>query len=684
MELCNGNGFSKILSGVGKPLLMDKMTRERCLKKSGKLDFARVLVEVVADDELPNTLEIAYPQLGNRPARVGKLEVKYQWKPPLCTHCKTFGHPTLASKARPRTEAEIAAKELKAAGKGEVLVTKMSNTENNDNDGFATVGRKNRPVVNNGNVNQSNDMSRNSSGNFFHNKGAQRFARQNFGSMKQSFSVQGPNQQSKSNGVNQQRSQFKQKGVLGVQKVVQQNKNVKFVPKGSLVQKPELYSKYNSDFWPKVLVKGSGSNSSVGALVENVPVTNSFDVLGDCDMVDKENALDASESAEYEDVIWPKLRMEVENVMKSGKYPSMKVKMRWSLSQLDNFYKNCEKFGMEPYIDEDVGTEDEGMAMEEKRMEGIKMKLFKMTLKAFSWNVRGLNNDPNQKQVTDLLSDGSYSFCGLLETKARPRTEEEIAAKELKAAGKGEVLVTKMSNTENNDNDGFATVGRKNRPVVNNGNANQSNDMSRNSSGNFFHNKGAQRFARQNFGSMKQSFSGQGPNQQSKSNGVKQQRSQFKQKGVLGVQKVVQQNKNVKFVPKGSLVQKPELYSKYNSDFRPKVLVKGSGSNSSIGALVENVPVTNSFDVLGDCDMVDKENALDASESAEYEDVIWPKLRMEVENVMKSENIFDSDRNVEYDNSTNEDSDFNLDDVVEVATRSPKVRKDLAGDNSGI
>ncbi|GKF85763.1 hypothetical protein Tco_0253590, partial [Tanacetum coccineum] len=100
------------------------------------------------------------------------------------------------------------------------------------------------------------------------------------------------------------------------------------------------------------------------ALVEDVPVTNSFHVLGNCDMVDKQNALDASESAEYEDVIWPKLKMEVENLMKSGKYPSAKVKMGWSLSQLDYFYKNCEKFGMEPYSDEDVGIEDEGMAME--------------------------------------------------------------------------------------------------------------------------------------------------------------------------------------------------------------------------------------------------------------------------------------------------------------------------------
>ena len=46
MELCNGNGIGKIMSGVGKPIVMDRMTKERCLKKAGKLDCARVLVEV--------------------------------------------------------------------------------------------------------------------------------------------------------------------------------------------------------------------------------------------------------------------------------------------------------------------------------------------------------------------------------------------------------------------------------------------------------------------------------------------------------------------------------------------------------------------------------------------------------------------------------------------------------------
>ncbi|GJX75383.1 hypothetical protein Tco_0313978 [Tanacetum coccineum] len=145
MELYNGCGIGKIMSGVGKPLLMDKMTRERCLKKAGKMDFARVLVEVSAEDDLPNILEIEYPPLGIRPARVGKLEVKYQWRPPLCTHCKTFGHSILSCKVRPRTEEEIAAKAIKDAIKlnNPVVAEKKVDID----EGFVTVGRKNRPMA---------------------------------------------------------------------------------------------------------------------------------------------------------------------------------------------------------------------------------------------------------------------------------------------------------------------------------------------------------------------------------------------------------------------------------------------------------------------------------------------------------------------------------------------------------
>ncbi|GJV61882.1 hypothetical protein Tco_1467982 [Tanacetum coccineum] len=84
------------------------LTKERCLNKSGKLDFARVLMEVSSKEELHHTLVITYPAMGDKPARVGRVAVKYQWQPPLCTHCKTFGHSTSVCKSRPRFEEEMA------------------------------------------------------------------------------------------------------------------------------------------------------------------------------------------------------------------------------------------------------------------------------------------------------------------------------------------------------------------------------------------------------------------------------------------------------------------------------------------------------------------------------------------------------------------------------------------------
>ncbi|PWA79361.1 hypothetical protein CTI12_AA209290 [Artemisia annua] len=113
------------MTGVGRPMLMDKMTKERCLIKAGKLDFSRVLVEVSAEEELPNVLEISYPPLGNTPARVGKLDVK------------------------PRTQEEIAAQVIKEAIRVQVPVGSKGKDVVVDEEGFSTMGKKNRSVVNN-------------------------------------------------------------------------------------------------------------------------------------------------------------------------------------------------------------------------------------------------------------------------------------------------------------------------------------------------------------------------------------------------------------------------------------------------------------------------------------------------------------------------------------------------------
>ncbi|GJS82596.1 hypothetical protein Tco_0749137 [Tanacetum coccineum] len=228
MKLCNGSGIGKIMSGVGKPLLMDKMTRERCLKKSCKMDFARVLVEVSAEDDLPNIIEIEYLPLGNRHARVGKLEVKYQWRPPLCMHCKTFGHTTLSCKVRPKPKEEIAAKTIKNAFKLNSFVSNDKNVEVDD--GFVTMGRKNKPME---------SYSRPSSGDGvgIHVKNANNILGDKFS---QSTSVKKPSIISSSKSLYQTSKQ--------------------------------------SNFQPKVLVRGSNSNSNLVS-DETIPVKSSFSIL---------------------------------------------------------------------------------------------------------------------------------------------------------------------------------------------------------------------------------------------------------------------------------------------------------------------------------------------------------------------------------------------------------------------
>ncbi|PWA75843.1 hypothetical protein CTI12_AA240690 [Artemisia annua] len=325
MELCNGNGIGKIMSGVGKPMIMDKMTRERCLKKAGKLDFARVLVEVNANEDLPSVLEIEYPPLGNRPARVGKLDVKYQWKPPLCTHCKTFGHSTLACKVRPRTIEEEAVKNASVNNK--VGMDSKSNDKGKSkvDDGFVTVGRNNKPVVS---ANASNDG--------LHNRNHQ--------SKNGQYSVTRGinNKQSTSNGgygkggnmrnsigFTQTRTQPKVKGNSGGVRMAKHRGNVygnnlgdkeKSGNKPSKSQykpasRPQSLQELSKDpnFKPKVLFRGSSSkNSSESAINESIPLNNSYQALKDVDMEQCIVEKNVAEKDDFLNSVWPGLKEEVD------------------------------------------------------------------------------------------------------------------------------------------------------------------------------------------------------------------------------------------------------------------------------------------------------------------------------------------------------------------------------------
>ncbi|KAJ0954854.1 putative transcription factor interactor and regulator CCHC(Zn) family [Helianthus annuus] len=137
------------MSGMGEPKLMDKLTLERCANQTGKLGFARVLVDVKASCNLPSEVEVAYPN------RVTNLKVSYQWKPPICSHCVVFGHSFAQCKNKPQTGNGEGVKGPAVGVSGDGinrdesdqnpgLIDKGKGVMGKDDDGFETVIGKNK------------------------------------------------------------------------------------------------------------------------------------------------------------------------------------------------------------------------------------------------------------------------------------------------------------------------------------------------------------------------------------------------------------------------------------------------------------------------------------------------------------------------------------------------------------
>ncbi|PWA71325.1 RNA-directed DNA polymerase, eukaryota, Reverse transcriptase zinc-binding domain protein [Artemisia annua] len=296
--------------------------------KQGKLDFARVLVEVAPLEELPSILEIEYPPIGNRPAKVGKLDVKYQWKPPLCTHCKTFGHTTMACKVRPMTQEEIDAKAVKMKEMEDKEALKNSNKNGQESDGFIQVGKNNKPV---------NNIPKNVDG--AQNRNVQQDTRQDK-FQKRTVNKQYVATQSNGKGVNYMK------------------KNAKNVTDPLPLQQ---LSK-DPNFKPKILVRGSGSKTSFEAVVhESVPISNSFQGLTDVDMGE------VNDKEEFYSKVWPNLKEDVDILFEAGIYPSQAIRVEWTSHQLDYFYRNCHKYQLDPsYEDDDVDSDTEGIAKDMK------------------------------------------------------------------------------------------------------------------------------------------------------------------------------------------------------------------------------------------------------------------------------------------------------------------------------
>nr|GEY89346.1 ATPase, F1/V1/A1 complex, alpha/beta subunit, zinc knuckle CX2CX4HX4C [Tanacetum cinerariifolium] len=84
--------ISAIGSGLGKPVIMDKTTNKMCKGGIGNFGYARVLVEISADKEFKNMIEICYKNKEQMIKCTKFVKVEYSWKPPKCSKCKVFGH----------------------------------------------------------------------------------------------------------------------------------------------------------------------------------------------------------------------------------------------------------------------------------------------------------------------------------------------------------------------------------------------------------------------------------------------------------------------------------------------------------------------------------------------------------------------------------------------------------------
>ncbi|KAK2645047.1 hypothetical protein Ddye_020242 [Dipteronia dyeriana] len=87
-EYWTEKGLSYIASAVGKTLYADSLT-----ESMKRISFARVCIEIDATCDLVDSFDIfmgddTYPNEGEKV----EILVEYQWKPKICTECKSFGH----------------------------------------------------------------------------------------------------------------------------------------------------------------------------------------------------------------------------------------------------------------------------------------------------------------------------------------------------------------------------------------------------------------------------------------------------------------------------------------------------------------------------------------------------------------------------------------------------------------
>ncbi|GJV02633.1 RNA-directed DNA polymerase, eukaryota, reverse transcriptase zinc-binding domain protein [Tanacetum coccineum] len=101
LEAWSIKGLSAISSRLGRPLMMDQMTSDMCKEGSGRLGYARVLVEIDASKSYLDKIEINYVDDEKKVKMLKWVRVEYSWKPDKCCYCNVFGHLSNYCKSKP-------------------------------------------------------------------------------------------------------------------------------------------------------------------------------------------------------------------------------------------------------------------------------------------------------------------------------------------------------------------------------------------------------------------------------------------------------------------------------------------------------------------------------------------------------------------------------------------------------
>ncbi|GJV46602.1 hypothetical protein Tco_1431138 [Tanacetum coccineum] len=86
------DGLSLIATQIGKPIMLDAFTSSMCVESWGRIGFARAIIEVSLDSELKKEVIMAIPNEEGNWYIKEVIRVEYEWKPPHCVECKSFGH----------------------------------------------------------------------------------------------------------------------------------------------------------------------------------------------------------------------------------------------------------------------------------------------------------------------------------------------------------------------------------------------------------------------------------------------------------------------------------------------------------------------------------------------------------------------------------------------------------------